>query len=108
MDFHEDQRIFDRFTARFPAKFEDSRDDFEGEISLRDMSAQGARLVTHQRLHVNDLISVQIKLPDGHRQLNLNGQIVWVKNQGFNVWEIGLKFNKVRFMALQRLFQFCQ
>ena len=108
MDFQEDQRIFDRFTARFPAKFEDSRDDFDSEISLRDMSAQGARLVTHQRLRVNDSVSVQIKLPDGHAQLNLNGQIVWVKNQGFNVWEIGLKFNKVSFMALQRLFQFCQ
>ncbi len=108
MDFHADQRIFDRFTARFPARFKDSRDDFDNEISLRDMSAQGARLVTHQRLHVNDLVSVQIKLPDGHTQLNLNGQIVWVKSHGFNVWEIGLKFNKVSFMALQRLFQYCQ
>ena len=108
MDTQEDQRIFDRFTARFPARFEDSRDSFDSEISLRDMSAQGAKLITRQRLHVNDHIGVQIKLPDGHTQLNLTGRIVWVKNQGFNLWEIGLKFENVRFMALQRLFQFCQ
>ena len=108
MDIQEDQRIFDRFTARFPARFEDSREGFDSEISLRDMSAQGARLVTHQRFHVNDHVSVQVKLPDGHTQLNLTGQIVWVKNQGFNLWEIGLKFEKMSFMALQRLFKFCQ
>ena len=108
MNIQEDQRIFDRFTARFPAKFEDSRNDFDSEVSLRDMSAQGARLITHQRLHVNDYVSVQIKVPDGHTQLNLTGQIVWVKNQGFNLWEAGLKFHKISFMGLQRLFQFCQ
>ena len=108
MDIQEDQRIFDRFNARFPARFEDSRDDFNSEISLRDMSAQGARLVTRHRLHVNDRVGVQIKLPDGHTQLTLTGQIVWVKSQGFNLWEIGLKFENVSFMALQRLFQFCQ
>ena len=108
MDIQEDQRIFDRFTARFPAKFADSREGFDSEFSLRDVSAQGARLFTRHRRHINDHVCVQIKLPDGHTQLNLNGQIVWIKNQSFNSWEIGLKFENVSFMALQRLFQFCQ
>lgn len=107
MDKYGDQRVFDRFKARFPAKFEDSQNEFGSEVFLRDMSAQGARLVSRQRLQIYDNVSLQIKLPDGHTQLNFNGQIVWTKNQTNDSWEMGLKFHQIKFMALQRLFQFC-
>ena len=107
MDSNEDQRIFDRFAARFPAKFEDSRHDFGSEVFLRDMSAQGARLVSRHRLQIHDDVSLQIQLPDGRTPVNLNGQVMWIKNQTPHSWETGLKFHRIKFMAMQRLFKFC-
>lgn len=108
MDEWEDNRVFDRFAARFPVKFQGSRRDFGSEVFLRDFSAQGARFVTSEQLEVNDSVSVQVKLPDGNSSLNLNGQIVWTKNQSPGSREIGLKFHRIKFMSLQKLFQFCQ
>ena len=107
MEVQEDQRVFGRFTTRFPAKFRNSRSDFGSDVFLEDLSAQGARLVSRERLHVDDSISLQIKLPDGHTQLVLTGQIVWSKIKPHGAWEIGLKFDQVKLMALQRLFKFC-
>ena len=103
----EDQRVFERFTARFPVKFKDSRQDFGAEVFLRDASAQGLRLVTQQRLFVHDTIVLLVKLPDGHEPLTLNGQVVWAKNKMPGAWEAGLKFHKIRLMAIQRLFRYC-
>ena len=108
MDELDDNRIFDRFTARFPVKFKGSRRDFGSEVFLRDVSAQGAKLVTSEQLEINDSVSLQVKLPDGNSSLHLNGQIVWTQIQSSGAWEIGLKFHRIKLMSLQKLFQFCQ
>ncbi len=107
MDQGEDHRVFDRFAARFPVKFKDSHRDFGSEVFLRDISAQGARFVTSEQLEIDDSVSLQVKLPDGNSSLNLNGQIVWTQNKSPGSWEIGLKFHRIKLMALQKLFQFC-
>ncbi len=104
----EDQRVFERFMARFPVKFKDSRQEFGTEIFLRDASAQGLKLVTRERLFPNDRISLLVKLPDSHEPLTLNGQVVWAKNRMPGTWEIGLKFHAIRLMAVQRLFKYCE
>ena len=107
MELQTDQRVFDRFPTKFPAKFDNSRSDFGRDVFLEDFSAQGARLVTRERLHLDDHIALQVKLPDGHTQLVLKGQIVWKKIKPHGSWEIGLKFDQVKLMSLQRLFKFC-
>ena len=104
----QDQRIFERFVARFPAKFKDSRHSFGAEVFLRDASAQGIKLVTRERLFLNDRVSLLVKLPDGHEPLSLHGQVVWSKSKMPGTWEIGLKFHQIRLMSLQRLFKYCQ
>ncbi len=108
LELMEDHRIFDRFVARFPVKFKDSRHDFGSQVFLRDFSAQGIKLVTKERFFMNDNISVLVKLPDGKSPLVLHGQVVWTKNRSPGAWEIGLKFYKIRLMCVQRLYQFCQ
>ena len=100
-------RIFDRFLARFPVKFEDSRNDFGTDVFLRDISAEGAKLMTRQKLLINDNVSLQVKLPDGYEGMTLNGQVMWAKTENSRVFDIGLRFHKVSLMALQRLFGFC-
>ena len=107
MSPQEDQRIFDRFCAEFPVRFQNSRREFGSEILLKDISAQGARLQTREYLRINDHVSVQVKLPDGHTQLSLNGEVVWTQRKTLDSWEIGVKFDRINLMSLQRLFKFC-
>lgn len=109
-----DRRIFDRFQARFPIKFKDSRADFGQEVFLRDASASGAHIVARERMFFNDRISLEIELPDYPQPMTLNGRVVWVKpagadrsvGAGGNLWDIGFQFDDINFMKLQRLFKF--
>lgn len=103
----DDRRVFDRFTARFPVKFKDGREDFGQGVFLRDASAQGVRLVSRQKLFLHDDVSLLVSLPDGHNPLNLNGQVMWSKTKSPGVWEVGVKFHKIKLMSIQRLFKFC-
>jgi hypothetical protein len=104
-DVAEERRIFDRFSARFPAKFKDSRNDYGTEVFLRDASAGGARLITKDRSYINDSLSLLVELPDGQGPLNLNGYVVWAKPQDV-MWEIGITFHRIELLKLHRLFKF--
>jgi len=107
MENPEDQRLFQRFTARFPAKLKDSVEDFGTKVFLRDASADGIKLASRQKVFLNDSLSLAVKLPDGHEPLVLNGKVVWVRTKEPNtMWEMGLQFHKVDLMNVQRLFKF--
>ena len=106
---NDDQRIFERFSARFPVKFKDTREEYGTSVFLHDASAQGARLTTHERLFLNDYVSLDVKLPDGTDPLILNGQVVWIKTIEPNqLWGVGLKFRAVDLMKIQRLYKFVE
>lgn len=101
-----DRRMFERFSARFPTRFKDTRQDFGTDVFLRDISAGGARLLTKDRMFINDSLSLEVELPDGHPPLLIHGQVVWSRPQEGMMWDIGLAFHKVDFLKLHRLFQF--
>ncbi len=101
-----ERRMFDRFSARFPAKFKDTRGDFGRDVFLRDASASGAQIITRDRLFYNDRIALEVELPDGISPMVLSGRVVWSKPASTNMWEIGLHFDDVNFMKIQRLFKF--
>jgi len=102
----EDKRIFERFQARFPAKFKDTREDFGSNVYLRDASASGGKLSTKERMYLHDHVALEVELPDGSRPMNFRGEVVWVKNQKYNIWDIGFKFHEIDFMRLSRLYEF--
>ena len=104
----DDRRIFDRFTARFPVKFQNSRDSYGSNVFLRDFSADGAKIVTKRTIFINDSIDLVIELPDGHDPLTVSGKIVWAKKTNPASWDAGLKFDRVKFMQTQRVYKFCQ
>ncbi|OGX26217.1 MAG: hypothetical protein A3D10_04390 [Omnitrophica WOR_2 bacterium RIFCSPHIGHO2_02_FULL_48_11] len=107
MDVLQDKRLFERFSARFPVKFKDSRDDYGTNVFLRDASAQGVKLLTREKFFLNDRVTLDIKLPDGTDPLILNGQIVWVRPIEPNLlWDIGIKFPKIDLMKIHRLYKF--
>ncbi len=95
--------------ARFPVKFKDSRHDFGSEVFLRDISAGGAKVVSRERLYLNDSIALLVKLPDDRDPFPLNGEVIWSRNEEENprVWDIGIRFHKVDLMSLHRIFKFC-
>ena len=104
----EERRIFERFSARFPVKFKDTRDDFGIDVFLRDASAQGIRILTKERFFLGDHLSLEMELPDGGEPMVLSGQAVWVKLLNLSLWEIGIQFSKVNFIKMQRLFKFTE
>lgn len=103
---HDDRRLFSRFSAKYPAKFKDERDEFGQNVYLRNASAFGAQLASRNRLFLNDKIAIEVKLPDGTTPLNLKGEVVWIRKSAPGFWDVGLRFHKVDLMHLSRLYKF--
>jgi len=101
----EDKRIFERFSAQFPVKFKDSREDFGAEVFLRDASAEGIRISTKERFFLDDHIDLEVELPDGAEPMVLSGRVVWVKFVNLTLWDLGVQFSQVNFLKMQRLFK---
>ena len=104
----DDRRVFERFTARFPVKFKDERDEFGNGVFLRDVSAQGVKILTRKMLYLNDRIDMMIDIPDGHAPVNLKGRVVWTAGINPTMRQAGGEFDKVDFMDTQRIFKYCQ
>ena len=100
----DERRIFERFPARFPVKFRHSRQDFGTNVFLRDASADGIRLMTKERLFLNDSVSLEVELPDGHAPMILNGAVIWAKSVANDLWDIGLRFHKINLMQMRRMY----
>jgi Tfp pilus assembly protein PilZ len=101
----DERRIFERFSARFPVKFKDAREDYGTDVFLRDASAQGVRILTKERFFLDDQLSLEVELPDGGEPMVLSGQVVWVKLLNLSLWDIGIQFSQVNFIKMQRLFK---
>jgi len=104
-DFPVEQRIFDRFPSRFPVKFKDTRDDFGINVRLRNVGAQGAKITTREQLYLNDSVTLEVELMDGKGPMMIRGEVVWTKNIDAGIWDVGLKFHKIVFMDLWRLYK---
>jgi hypothetical protein len=103
-----ERRLFERFSARLPAKFKDSRFDFGSNVSLRDASAQGVRLISRERLFIHDSVSIEVKLPESDQVMTLRGEVVWAKRIENSFWDIGIQFYKIDLLSLSRLYQSSQ
>ena len=98
-------RVFERFTARFPAKIKDTRDEFGTNVFLRDISGQGVNVTSKDRMYVNDKVALEINVPDQGYPMTLRGEVVWTKQEESNFWNVGVKFHKVDLMHVARLYR---
>jgi Tfp pilus assembly protein PilZ len=98
-----ERRIFERLPARFPTKFHNSSEDYSSDVFLRDMSATGVRIATREKLFLNDMVALDVKLPDGQAPVPLNGRVCWVRGVAPHVFEAGIEFHKVNFVRIARL-----
>jgi len=101
-----ERRIFERFSAKFPVKFKDSRDDYGTDVFLRDASASGARIVTIERMFLDDPVDLEVEVPDGGSPMVLRGKVVWSRPANASMWDVGLAFPEVNFIKMSRLYKF--
>lgn len=101
-----EKRLFSRFVARFPTKFKDTDNEYGRDVYLRDVSATGARIAVRDRLFVNDVLSLSVKLPDSDHPVDLNGRVCWVHSHAPQVYEAGIQFHKVDLMKIHRIVKF--
>lgn len=102
----DDRRLFERFVARFPAKFKDDRYKHGEKVYLRDASAFGAQIVCKERLFLHDKVALEVQLPDGQSPMSLRGEVVWAKKATPRIWDIGVKFHKIELLRMARLYKF--
>ena len=101
-----ERRIFDRFDSPFPAKFKDSAEDYGVNVYLTNASAEGVRLVTKRALHSNDMVELEVKLPEANpKPMAIGGQVVWVRKNEANLWDAGLRFHNISLMHISRLYR---
>ena len=103
---NDERRLFERFSARFPTKFKDSRDDYGTDVFLRDASATGVRFLTNERMLLDDAVALEVEVPDGGSPMVLRGRVAWSKPANAVMWEVGLQFLQPDFMKMSRLFKF--
>ncbi|MFH0754557.1 MAG: PilZ domain-containing protein [Candidatus Omnitrophota bacterium] len=102
----DDRRVFERFSAKLPTRFKDVSDDYGVDVSLRDFSASGARFYTRERFFIDDVLAVEVELPDGKGAVPLHGRVCWARGKPSSLWEVGMEFHKVNFFQLSRLVEF--
>ncbi|MBI3314316.1 MAG: PilZ domain-containing protein [Candidatus Omnitrophica bacterium] len=107
-----ERRLFERFWARYPAKFKDSRNEYGTDVFLRDASAAGVRINTRERMFLDDPVALEVEVPDGALPMALCGRVKWTRPArpgggaaGSSAWDVGVQFPQVDFMKMSRLFQ---
>ena len=105
MNTFDDKRLFERFTARFPARTKDSRENFGSKFSLRDASAQGARFSATEKVLLNDKLSLEVDVPGKSLPMSLSGEVIWTRQGENNAWDIGIKFNKPILMHMSKMYE---
>lgn len=102
----QERRYFQRFPARFPTRFKDASGRYGEDVTLRDFSASGVRLHTRERFFIDDVVSVEVSLPDGRDPLMLNGRVTWARRGNPSRWDLGVEFHKVQLFRLHRLMSY--
>jgi Tfp pilus assembly protein PilZ len=101
----EKRRMFARFQSRFPVRIKDTRQDFGTNTYLHNASAEGVKITTKERLYINDSITLEVELFDGKGPMTVRGAVVWTKKSDNDMLEVGLKFHRIEFMNMWRLYQ---
>lgn len=98
----EDNRIFERFKARFPLRFLNLSDNREGQGSTQDISAKGVGIVTKEQLRPNTPLEMWLEIPDRGEPLYMRGEVVWSISQGLDEYRTGINLEKADLMGLSR------
>ncbi|MCK5580197.1 MAG: PilZ domain-containing protein [Candidatus Omnitrophica bacterium] len=99
----ENRRLFERFRVDVPVRFSGVIPKTGPEMFLTNASANGARFSGSIFVKENDIVMLEVDVPDGHDPLILNGRIVWSRKNKSNMYDVGVEFHDVHFMAMRRI-----
>lgn len=98
-----ERRLFERMSARFPTRFHDSSADYGMDVFLKDVSASGVKVTTREKFFLNDIVSLDVEVPDGQAPVRLDGYVCWIRESSPGLYEVGVEFHKVNFIRIHRL-----
>ena len=100
------RRTFERFSARYPAKYKDTRDDFGSNVFLRNASATGVQISTRKQLFIHDHVTLEVELPDGFAPMQIRGEVTWIRQSKPDFWEAGVTLHNPSLVKMARLYKF--
>jgi len=99
----QDRRIFDRFTAKFPVKFINLRENKESEASIDDVSAKGIGITSNEQLSPRTALEMWLEIPDKGEPLYTRGEVVWSRRVESDKFKVGVNLEKADLMGLSRV-----
>jgi len=102
----QEQRLFKRYKVRIPFRFMETGKNKEGVGEITDISASGAgMIVTCEKLQLLSRLEMWLEIPNSPEPLQASGRVEWLKNVAPGIFRIGIRFDKVDFMAISRVFK---
>jgi hypothetical protein len=99
----QDRRIFDRFTAKFPVKFINLRENKESEASIDDVSAKGIGITANEQLQPRTALEMWLEIPDKGEPLYTRGEVIWSRMIETGKYRVGVNLEKADLMGLSRV-----
>ncbi len=99
----EDQRVFERITARFPMRFLDPSNGKEGQAETIDVSANGLGFITRDRVPVATPLEMWLEIPDQRDPLYVRGKVAWSAADSSTRQHVGVSLENARLMSLARV-----
>jgi hypothetical protein len=100
----DDNRVFERISARFPLRFLDPVSGREGEAQTVDISANGVGLIADEAIVPTTPLELWMRIPDQHEPLYTRGKVVWSKSEADpRQQRLGVRLEKAELMGLARI-----
>ena len=89
-----DQRKFPRLLQPFTVQYRVVKDLSASwrEVTTVNLSAGGMRLRCADAFDLQEILEIQVQLPNAHQPLRLRGRVVWTEMQAAGVTENGIEF----------------
>jgi hypothetical protein len=102
----QERRLSKRSNVRIPFRFMETEKNKEGVGEITDISSSGAgMIVTCEKLQPLSTLQMWLEIPNSPEPLQVNGRVKWLKNVAPGIFRIGIKFDKVDFIAISQVFK---
>ncbi|MBF0483889.1 MAG: PilZ domain-containing protein [Candidatus Omnitrophica bacterium] len=101
-----ENRIFERIPLFLPASFCAADPHVGDQVFVSDISSNGVRIKTQNRLFYGDNVSVDVQIPGQEIPVKVEGRVMWARIRGDHMWDVGLRFAKPLLVKMASLYNF--
>jgi len=99
----DDQRIFERFSARLPLRFLNLENNQESLAETRDISAKGIGLVAAEQMAVNTPLELWVEASGIGSPFYFRGRVAWSKIAPGQQYWAGVNLDKAEVMTISHI-----